>query len=126
MAAITMSPQQISEYYGLQDLNRTQAGVELERRRKIDLEQYQSEKIDRMAYETAMVRNQVDALLCRLDGGHNCVGISCNVCGMGDDPPSCDTCDDSAPYGDERNLWLGYHLSWYHKLSRKITAFFLV
>lgn len=30
--------------------------------------------------------------------------------------PLCDYCLDLAPYGDERNLWLDYHLSWYHKL----------
>lgn len=30
--------------------------------------------------------------------------------------PTCKLCGDEAPYGDERNMWIGYHLSWYHKL----------
>ena len=87
---------------------------------------------------------------------HRCVGISCNLCGMGTETleekraflkekkkvlsaeikhlwknifntdHSCDVCGDPVVYGDERNAWLGYHLSWYHKLHRAVVRFFLV
>lgn len=30
--------------------------------------------------------------------------------------PTCDYCGDSAPFGDERNLWISLHLSWPHRL----------
>lgn len=30
--------------------------------------------------------------------------------------PLCDSCGERAPYGDERNLWIDYHLSWWHRL----------
>lgn len=55
---------------------------------------------------------------------HNCCGISCSICGMGPQEPTvfCDLCGDGAPYGDERNMWLGYHHSWYHRLWYKLKA----
>lgn len=40
--------------------------------------------------------------------------------------PNCSLCGDKAPFGDERNLWIGYHSAWYHKLYYKIRSFFLV
>lgn len=64
--------------------------------------------IDSLANEIAHIKYQLDDIDSRI-----CVS------------PTCDTCFEHAPYGDERNLWLGYHLSWYHKLGRKITEFFL-
>lgn len=31
-------------------------------------------------------------------------------------PPKCDACGEYAPYGDERNSWIGWHKSWLHRL----------
>lgn len=39
--------------------------------------------------------------------------------------PNCDLCGDKAPFGDERNYWIGYHQSWYHKLHYTIKRLFL-
>lgn len=39
--------------------------------------------------------------------------------------PRCSLCGDKAPFGDERNYWIGYHHSWYHKLYYKLKRFFL-
>lgn len=30
--------------------------------------------------------------------------------------PTCNYCKDLAPYGDARNVWIGAHNAWYHKL----------
>ena len=37
----------------------------------------------------------------------------------------CNLCNDPIVYGDERNMWIGYHTAWYHRFYYAVKRFFL-
>lgn len=36
--------------------------------------------------------------------------------------PKCELCGSVAPYGDERNIWIGYHAAWYHRAYWRVRS----